>query len=356
MQSEIEESKLKTPKEDVKSKSVKTNDSGLVETSETSQKPKNSDTSTNQDDLPTLKLSENGHKDEDKNGHNENVDLQLPLAFEASQNDKNEDENIKLTISEELKEANTTKTDDKKEKREQHKEPHTDIESNIVESTTSEIPDSEQPSDAKEKDKLNEPGTLETPCVSYDSSITLKNIQIKLNDCLKDNSKSSEENNEQSAESLYKDLSFGKTLRTISGRRSLSRLRHVTLREHNRLSPNSSLFVNTSTMSQDDDFKVLRHRTGLSDSVSSNGTPAERKRKLCIEESNSSKKLKTESESSFFNSSLELLKSFRRPIQVSTPNIEGYKFQTEKLNLGKDNTNVDIKLNDSQNGKWCSVM
>lgn len=148
------------------------------------------------------------------------------------------------------------------------------------------------------------------------------------------------------------DLSFGKTLRTISGRRSLSRLRHVTLREHNRLSPNNSLFVNTSTMSQDDDFKVLRHRAGLSDSVLSNGTPADRKRKLCAEESNTSKKLKTEAESSFFNSSLELLKSFRRPIQVSTPKIEGYKFQTDKL--GKDNTEV----NDTQNGnnKWCALM
>ncbi|XP_051163796.1 uncharacterized protein LOC127283148 [Leptopilina boulardi] len=354
MQSEAEEAK--SPKEDVSSRSKSNDTENVLEVSETSPKQKNLDPPSNQDDASILKLSENGYKNENKNGHDENVDLQVSSDLKSSQNGKHEDENIKLTVCEELEEVN--KLDDKNEKKDQHKESHTDTETNIVESTTTEIPEaSEQQFDIKEKDKLNEDVTAETPCVSYDSSITLKNVQIKLNDCLKDNSKSSEENREQSVESIYKDVSFGKTLRTISGRRSLSRLRHVTLREHNRLSPNNSLFVNTSAMSQDDDFKVLRHRTGLSDSISSNGTLSERKRKLCAEESNSSKKLKTESESSFFNSSLELLKSFRRPIQVSTPNIEGYKFQTDKLNLGKDKTNVKMDLNDTQHGnKWCTIM
>ncbi|XP_043480571.1 uncharacterized protein LOC122510177 [Leptopilina heterotoma] len=349
MQSEAEEAKLqqKTPKEDVKSRSKSNDPEVIVElVTETPQTKKTSDT--NQEDSSTPKMAENGFKDENKNGHNENTDVEQSPDFEVSQNGKHEDDNMKLIVSEDLDEVN--KIDDVK--KDQIKESSTDVETNIVESTTTEIPDmSEQTSDMKDKDKSNETANQENPCVSYDSSITLKNIQIKLNDCLKDNSKS-EENREQSVEAAYKDLSFGKTLRTISGRRSLSRLRHVTLREHNRMSPNNSLFVNTSTMSQDDDFKVLRHRAGLSDSVLSNGTPSDRKRKLCAEESNTSKKLKTDSESSFFNSSLELLKSFRRPIQVSTPNIEGYKFQTDKLD--KDNAAV----NDTKNGdnKWCALM
>lgn len=356
MQVEVEEisAKPKSTKEDLKTKAKSIEPEVIdLDAPETPKDQKPSDAPVSQEDSTNQKSTENGTKDEDKNGQHENGDYQLIMESESPQNGKHNDEKTEIVILEKSKDAST---DDKLEKEDKESESQTDTESNVVESTTSEISEtSEQPSETKEKESSSEAATLETPCLSYDSSITLKSIQIKLSDCLKDNSKATEEENEQTGDALYKDLSFGKTLRTISGRRSLSRLRHVTLREHNLLSPNNSLFVNTSSISQDEDYKILRHRAGLSDSISSNGTPSDRKRKLYPEDSNPSKKAKTESESSFLNSSFELLKSFRRPVQVSTP----FNFQTDKLNLGgkEGSSDVGIKADESTNSnKWCVVM
>ena len=358
MQSEVEEttSKSKSTKEDLKSK-TKVNDEPEIVSLEATEAPEDQKSSeaNGQEESSNQNSSENDVIKEKRNGEPEKVENGDSCATpdQPSQNGNHEVEIIQNLVEEEFKNVNP---EEKPDKEDQQSESHTDTESYIVESTTSEVSEaSEQPSEPKEKDKSTEATTLETLCVSYNSSITLKNAQIKLNDCLKDVSKHGEENNEQ-ANDMYKDLSFGKTLRTISGRRSLSRLRHVTLREHNQLSPNNSLFVNTSSMSQDDDFKVFRHRAGLSDTVSSNGTPSERKRKLYPQESNILKKPKTEAESSFLNSSFELLKSFRRPIQVSTPNVGIFNFQTDKLNFSGKESSQDVKADETPANKWCTIM
>ncbi|XP_033221288.1 muscle M-line assembly protein unc-89-like isoform X2 [Belonocnema kinseyi] len=356
MQSEVEETttKSKTPKEDLKSK-TKASEPEVVdlEIAESHQDEKSS-VANGQEDSLNEKSSENGVTQEEKNEENgepekiENGDSNV-TPEEPSQNGNHEEEDIQIVAEEAPKDANS---DEKLDKEDQQSESQTDTESYVVESTTSEVSESsEQPSEPKEQEQSPEAAILDAPCVSYDSSITLKKAQIKLNDCVKDSSKPGEENNEPVNE-LYKDLSFGKTLRTISGRRSLGRLRHVTFREHNRISPNSSLFVNTSSTSQDDDFKVLRHRSGLSDSVSSNGTSSERKRKLYPQESNILKKQKTESEGSFLNASYELLKSFRRPSLASTP----FNFQTDKLNLSGKKISKDIKADETPDNKWCAIM
>ena len=350
MQSEVEETaKSKLTKEDHKLKNnINETEVIIPEASEAPSDQKSLEPSNIQES------TENGVKEEDRNRQHENIENGVSNVSSQLEHLQNGNGEVKEVENAAQEEPNVVNLDEKIEKEDQQSESHTDTESYVVESTTSEISEiSEQPSEPKEHEKYNEAAILETPCVSYDSSITLKSVQIKLNDCLKDNSKSAEENNESTGEPLYKDLSFGKTLRTISGRRSLSRLRHVTLREHNRLSPNSSLFVNTSSMSQDEDLKILRHRVGLSDTISSNGTPSERKRKLYPEESNVLKKPKIESQSSFFNSSLELLKSFRRP--VSTHN--AYKFQTDNLNLSeKRSSNLEFQDETPNANKWCVIM
>ncbi|XP_070517765.1 putative leucine-rich repeat-containing protein DDB_G0290503 isoform X2 [Cardiocondyla obscurior] len=235
----------------------------------------------------------------------------------------------------------------------------------IVESTTSEIPEipvsvtQSNIQKDKENDDIND-----ASFVSYDSAIMLKDVQIRLNDCLKDNSKLYDESNMEDVQSqLLKDLSFGKTLRNISGRHSIGRMRHVTLREK-RISPNSSLFVNTSTMSvpQDEggDSKVLHYGSGLlSDSFSTNGSPLDRKRKIETENWNSAKKQKTDGESNIFNTSLNLWKNLRIPsMQVSTPKAAPCNFESTKLNISgiKNDDNKNATEPTESTKKWCVIM
>lgn len=173
-----------------------------------------------------------------------------------------------------------------------------------------------------------------------------------------------ESNADQSLpEYAHKEATFGKTLRTISGRSSIGRMRHITLRDR-QPSPNSSLFVNTSTASLLDDsstldYKILRHRTALSELTSSNGgTPIDRKRKFTQETPNSAlKKPKTEESSgSLLNASFELLKYpfgyLRTPVQVSsTP----YKFQSDKSSLHNVSASEEVKVGEEPR-KWCVIM
>lgn len=238
----------------------------------------------------------------------------------------------------------------------------------IVESTTSEVSETSesvvQSDTQKDKERIDD-ATNDASFVSYDSSIMLKDIQIRLNDCLKDNSKLYDvSNTEEIPNQLLKDLSFGKTLRNISGRHSIGRMRHVTLRER-RISPNSSLFVNTSTMSMPQDegteSKILRYGSSLlSGSFSLNGSPLDRKRKIETENSNSTKKQKTdEGSSSILNTSINLLKGLRIPsMQVSTPKATPHKFESTKLDISgiKDDDNkVTVEPTESTK-KWCVIM
>ncbi|XP_015111171.1 cell wall protein RBR3 isoform X2 [Diachasma alloeum] len=227
----------------------------------------------------------------------------------------------------------------------------------LVESTTSE---SCPPSDLKSQENPSESNEDQVKpeddpsFVSYDSTIMLKDVQIKLNDCLRDNSKMMDVTDPNASMSeAFKDLSFGRTLRGISGRNSIGRMRHVTLRDRQR-TPNDSLFVNTSSasFSQDD---ALRYTPGFLDSPSRNGTPSDRKRKLGSEVNDSAKKPRQE-ESSIFNTSLEYIKNLRRPVQVSTPNPKGFKFDIGEKSEG-DNENVQVGVNANvEPKKWCVVM
>uniref|UniRef100_V9ICU5 Uncharacterized protein n=2 Tax=Apis cerana TaxID=7461 RepID=V9ICU5_APICE len=208
----------------------------------------------------------------------------------------------------------------------------------------------------KEKEKREESISKDVSFVSYDSSIMLKDVQIKLNDCLKENSKLFDASNtsHNTSSQPQKEISFGKTLRSITGRRSLNTMRHITLREQ-RYSPNDSLFVNTSSASlpPDDvaDYKIVRYSTDLSDMLSTtNGSPTERKRKHEIDNWSSIKKQKTESENSLLNSSIGLLKGLRKPIQVSTP-VSEMKFQTDKLELDESSKSAN-----EGSKKWCVIM
>lgn len=235
----------------------------------------------------------------------------------------------------------------------------------VVESTTSEASDSgnatqsEKETNDNEGDNVNNDATF----VSYDSSIMLKDVQIKLNDCLKDNSKlfdvsNADESSSIADEQKRHDMSFGKTLRNISGRSTINRLRYVTVREQ-RFSPNSSLFVNTSSASLDQDdpthCKLTRYPTDLSDC---NGTPAERKRKIVSDAIESAKKLKIEAAErpGLLNTSLEMLKSIRRPVQVSTPNSKGYDFKSDRYGSKAFGDDKLIVANDVEPKKWCVVM
>ncbi|XP_033327669.2 uncharacterized protein LOC117221109 isoform X1 [Megalopta genalis] len=236
-------------------------------------------------------------------------------------------------------------------------------------SELSEVVASTSSNDAR-KDKEKEELTTQKdePSISYDPTILLKDVQIKLNDCMKENPKlqettrmDQEDEEEQEREMPtrpYQNMSFGKTLRNISGRRSLSRMRHVTIREQ-RYSPNNSMFVNTSGSSfmpdETEDFKIVRYSTGVSETISaSNGSSMEKKRKHEFNEDWSSKKQKIDTENSLLNTSISILKGLRRPIQASTPVAE-LKFQGDKLDLSDDERD---KLANDQATKvrWCTVM
>lgn len=255
------------------------------------------------------------------------------------------------------------------EKEEIQSEAQTDTESysvDIVESTTSEISEMSesitQSDTQKDKERIDDV-TNNASFVSYDSSIMLKDVQIRLNDCLKDNSKLYDVNNtEDTPNQLLKDMSFGKTLRNLSGRHSIGRMRHVTLRER-RISPNNSLFVNTSSMSMPQDegtSKVLHYGSGLlSDSISTNGSPSDRKRKVETENWSSAKKQKTNEEGSILNTSINLLKGFRIPsMQVSTPKATPYKLESTKLDISgikNDDNKITAEPTESTK-KWCVIM
>ncbi|XP_076758448.1 uncharacterized protein LOC143427852 [Xylocopa sonorina] len=306
-------------------------------------------------------------KSKEMEEHEEN---DLNLRFETEENlvkteeEKQDDKSLKDENSEKCPSVASVAKDVVQEKEDLQSESQTDTESysaDVLEATTSEVSEvSETASQSdvqKDKGKPEESVAKDISFVSYDPSIMLKDVQIKLNDCLKENSKLFETSSasHSSPSEPPKDASFGKTLRSISGRRSLNRMRYVTLREH-RYSPNDSMFVNTSSVSlpQEDsqDFKILRYTTGLSDTIglsNRNGSPTEKKRKYETEGWNSTKKQKIESENSLLNSSISLLKGLRRPIQVSTP-VSEMKFQTDKFELDDESKSA------SEAKKWCIIM
>ncbi|KOC59219.1 hypothetical protein WH47_11295 [Habropoda laboriosa] len=311
----------------------------------------------------------------------EQEEVDLNLSYETEDNvakvqaERIEDKDSKEEIKEESSSTLAAAKNVVMEKEELQSESQTDTESysaDVLEFTTSEISETSESASQndipKKEEKVEEQSIgKDISFVSYDPSIMLKDVQIKLNDCLKENSKlfdtsssggggggGGSASGHSSLSQPSKDMSYGKTLRSICGRRSLSRMRHVTIREQ-RYSPNDSMFVNTSTASlapdDSEDFKILRYNTGLSDTVSAtNGSPMDGKRKHEIDDWNLTKKQKTESENSLLNSSIGLLKGLRRPIQVSTP-ISELKFQSGKLDLDEENkpANEDTK-------KWCVIM
>ncbi|XP_019887971.1 uncharacterized protein LOC105281761 isoform X2 [Ooceraea biroi] len=239
----------------------------------------------------------------------------------------------------------------------------------IVESTTSEISETPQSviqSDAQKGKAKMDDNTVsnDTPFVSYDSSIMLKNVQIRLNDCLKDNSNLLDANKYkdvdlQISKYLTRDMSFGKTLRGLAGRYPIHKLRE------RRISPNSSLFVNTSSVSlpQDEgmESKIFHYSSVFSDSFPTNGSPLDRKRKLDAEECSSAKKQKTDGNSSFLNRSTNLLKSwYNKPnITVSTPKATSYDFEPSKLDISgiinNDDNKITVESTESTK-KWCVIM
>lgn len=253
--------------------------------------------------------------------------------------------------------------------KDEQSELQTDTESSveIVESTTSEVSEMSesvtQSTMPKSQEKIDD--TLnDASFVSYDSAIMLKDVQIKLNDCLKDNSKLFDESNTEDPSQFSKET-FGKTLRNISGRHSINKMRLLGFPEK-RISPNSSLFVNTSTISipQDEglDAKAL-HYSALSESLPTNGSSLDRKRKNDTLIWNLTKKQKTETESSSSSSSLlntpmNLFRSFRRSTQVSTPNVTSYKFESTKLDISgkKDDDNKITAESTESTKKWCVIM
>lgn len=160
---------------------------------------------------------------------------------------------------------------------------------------------------------------------------------------------------DQSSSNPRKDTTFGKTLRTISGRHSIGRMRHNMVLRDRQSSPNSSLFVNTSRAStaEDGDLKDIQRHTPTSELTSTNGTEKlfDRKRKLIEETFNTPKKTKTEEkQSSFLNSSIEMLKKpFRRSTKVLTP----AKSEKEQIHVGGGEL---VKYGEPGSRKWCLIM
>ena len=229
----------------------------------------------------------------------------------------------------------------------------------VVESTTSEAPDSGHGTQNEKEDSAsakNQENGEDASFVSYDSSIMLKDVQIKLNDCLKDNSKLFDVSNADESATVdpekRADMSFGKTLRSISGRSTINRLRYVTLREQ-RFSPNSSLFVNTSSLSIDPEdsksCKLTRYATDLSEAVLTNGSPAERKRKIIGDGVQSAKKFKTDGtieRGNLLSNSFEMIKGLGRSARLGSP-------------TGKNdsiNAHVSIAEEAVEPKSWCVVM
>ncbi|XP_066581773.1 uncharacterized protein [Prorops nasuta] len=316
-----------------------------------------------------IDLHENGRVENDQE---EEADMNISLALEENSSKSNE----------QLSNNDTSESKQKGESKDQESEnvelrcqsdntAEDDIQScsvDIVESTTCELTENSDPltqtEDESNQLKFNKEADNNESFICYNSSVMLRDVQIKLSDCLKDNSKLFDESNADlnTPSQLTKDASFGKSIRNISCRRSLNRMRHVTMRE-NRISPNSSLFVNTSGMSLPDELgesKILHYRSGLNDSLSSNGSSLDKKRKLKLDDSVSAKKRKTDTESGLLNASISYLKSFRMPIQVPAPSFGIYKLSPSRLyntNKPSEESNTEVITENPPEGrKWCIIM
>nr|XP_050858824.1 myotubularin-related protein DDB_G0290005-like [Vespula vulgaris] len=303
-------------------------------------------------------------------GEEEQDEVQINLQLEDSPmksqesastvsitNDENESEELSQT-----QEVN----DNTKEKKSSQTESEAGTEScsiDIVESVTSELSEvSEslsQQDTKKERENFEQSVKNEISNINYDSSVTLKDVQIKLNDCLKEKFKHVEVCDADNMSNLSSSDTFGKTLRNISGRSAINRFRHTSSFDY-RFSPNDTQLTNVSMLStprrETANVKILHYNTGLAD-MSSNGNPVERKRKLESPDSITIKKQKTE-QSSLLNTSMDLLRGLRKPIQISTPNVS-YKVQSDKLNIREINDGNDKFLpthTDDGTKKWCVIM
>lgn len=312
--------------------------------------------------------SENISNIEAKEAEDQEENVKLVLDSEQDsvkdREEKPEDKRSKNDKGDELPLVQDELKNGVHEKDEIHSELQTDTESSveIVESTTSEVSETSesvvQSNIPKGREKVDE--TLnDASFISYDSSIMLKDVQVKLNDCLKDNSKLFDVSNVEETPSQLLKESFGMTLRNISGRHSISRMRHLGFHEK-RISPNSSLFVNTSTISipQDEEAKVLQYSSALSESLPTNGSSLDRKRKTDTLIWSSTKKQKTEVASGLLSTPMSLLRGLHRPIQVSTPNVTPYKYESTKLDISgmKDDDNKITAESTESTKKWCVIM
>lgn len=277
-------------------------------------------------------------EDHGQNGKNEvqemeNFSLQLEVEENCASASNNLDKSLEQTQGE------TADLNNQAESCNRSSQSNTENDSvDVVESTTTEIVD-KQNLEKDQEDQL---------VLSQDCNLSIKDVKVKLNDCLK------EDNADQSASYAHKDVSFVKTLRTMSGRRSISRLRNVTGKDY-QPSPNSSLYVNTSdvSISQDalndkESYRNLRQRFATRELNSSNGKTesVSLKRKPDAEIENVSKKSK--SEYSFLNSSFEFLKSFRNS------NSETTACDLQETNHGVSRENKE-ETQDLEK-RWCVIM
>ncbi|KAK2587700.1 hypothetical protein KPH14_003815 [Odynerus spinipes] len=286
------------------------------------------------------------------------VKLQEPTSSDGTINDANETEKLS-----QIQEVN----DDTKEKKSSQTESETGTETcsvDILESVTSDLSEVSEPPSQQDVQKETESSEhnlkSDASGVTYDASVTLKDVKIRLNDCLKENLKHADVSNvDSSTSNALSSESFGKTLRNISGRCSINRLRHKTSYDY-RFTANESQFTNRSSVStspeETTNVRILRYSTGLSETISTNGSPVERKRKLESPDPVVTKKQKTK-QGSLLNTSMDLLRGLRKPIQISTPNV-GYKIQSDKLNISEINDGNDklLPTHDEGTKKWCVIM
>jgi len=306
----------------------------------------------------------------------EQEDNDIKLTFEADQSPvKNEEEksNSKESKDENEEESPVQIENELKnginEEEFRPSEVQTNNESyseDIVESTTcdvSEMQESITQSDAQKNKAKIDDIVNDTSFISYDPSIMLKNVQIRLNDCLKENSNLFDVSNKSKdielkiSKYLTKEVSFGKTLKDISGRRMI-RLRD-TPRER-RISSNSSLYVNTSMISQDEETESKALHYTFSDSFPTNGSQLDRKRKIDAEEYSIIKKQKMDGNSSLINRSTNLMKNICSPyiMKVSTPKAASFNFEPSKLDISgiKDDDNKITAESIESTKKWCVIM
>lgn len=308
-----------------------------------------------------------GEENKDLSEDDIQLNLQIQDSPEKSQETtstdnviKNEDETEQLP---QIQEVN----DNTKEKKNSQTESEAGTETcsvDIIESVTSDLSEvsetASQQDTQKETDNSEQNLKSDISGVTHDVPVTLKDIKIRLNDCVKENLQHADVSAvDSNMSNMLSSESFGKTLRNISGRCSINRLRHTTSYEY-RFSPNDSQFTNISALSTSQDkptnVKILRYNTGLSETMSSNGSPMERKRKLESPDTTVVKKQKTK-QGNLLNTSMDLLRGLRKPIQISTPNV-GYKVQSDKLDISDINDGNDKLLPTYDEGtkKWCVIM